>query len=243
MFIQYIDNIPIAFEREEILKACDNWVQDKKAGYICTINADLLVHSHKNSTYKTILQQSLLNICDGSVLGLSISIIKKIHVTSFPGPDFFSTMLSLKKYKSMFIGSDALTLEKLRTNLSRIDPTIPEMLFMPLPFAKVEDFDYQSIAQTIQENNPDFIWVSLGAPKQEIFASRLSSMIEHGIVVPVGAAFPFFAGTVRRAPRYFIHLKLEWFWRLLTERRKTAKRLLEEIWIVPRILLKEYLTR
>lgn len=42
------------------------------------------------------------------------------------------------------------------------------MTFLELPFRKVEEFDYEGIAKTIEADGADIIWVALGAPKQEI---------------------------------------------------------------------------
>lgn len=44
--------------------------------------------------------------------------------------------------------------------------------FEELPFRKVEDFDYPTIAEMINQDAPDIIWISLGCPKQEQFMSR-----------------------------------------------------------------------
>lgn len=48
------------------------------------------------------------------------------------------------------------------------------MTFYELPFCDVEDFDYQNIAQMIEKDKAEIIWIALGAPKQEIFMNRLN---------------------------------------------------------------------
>ena len=66
--------------------------------------------------------------------------------------------------------------------------------FEPLPFNNVENFDYNTIAKNINEFSPDIIWVSLGAPKQEIFISKLFPFINRGVLFAIGAAFNLFLG-------------------------------------------------
>ena len=54
--------------------------------------------------------------------------------------------------------------------------------------------DYKAIAQDINGFSPDLIWISLGAPKQEVFISKLYPYIDSGILVAIGAAFNLFLG-------------------------------------------------
>ena len=63
-----------------------------------------------------------------------------------------------------------------------------------LPFMPVENFDYQSIANKINKIEPDIIWVSLGAPKQEIFMNKIKPLLNHGVLFGIGAAFNFYIG-------------------------------------------------
>ena len=61
----------------------------------------------------------------------------------------------------------------------------------------VESFNYDLISQKINDTKPDFIWVGLGAPKQEIFMSKLEPFINKGLMIGVGAAFNFYNGTIK----------------------------------------------
>jgi N-acetylglucosaminyldiphosphoundecaprenol N-acetyl-beta-D-mannosaminyltransferase len=240
MIEKEIFDIKILFGEETIFSKCDDLINKKSKGYICTINANLLTTAYKQPNYKSILQTSVFNICDGSVIAKILSFNSKFKLNSLPGPDFFISVIKKKKYKSIFVGTDKFTLEKLKNNIFKIDQKVNNMIFMELPFCEVNSFDYISISEIINKDKPDFIWVSLGAPKQEIFANKLCKYIDKGLIVSVGAAFPFFAGTIKRAPNMILKLKLEWFWRLLTEPKKTAKRLINEIYLMPKILYFEY---
>lgn len=240
MIEKEIFDIKILFGEKNIFSKCDELFHENKKGYICTINANLLTISYNKPSYKLILQSSIFNICDGSIIAKIMSFTSKSNLSALPGPDFFISAIKKKKYKSIFIGSDLLTLDKLKKNLVKIDQEVNNMIFMELPYCEVNNFDYLSIAEIINKENPHYIWVSLGAPKQEIFANTLSLIINRGLIVSVGAAFPFFAETIKRAPTIVLKFKLEWFWRLLTEPKKTAKRLSSELYYMPKIMCQEY---
>lgn len=91
-------------------------------------------------------------------------------------------------------GQIIFVLAGLRKNLSKIGPRIADMRFETLPFKKVDEFDYEGIAQMINEDNPDIIWGALGAPKQEMFMALLKPYLKRGIMFGYGAIFNFNAG-------------------------------------------------
>ena len=115
------------------------------------------------------------------------------------------------------------------------------MSFETLPFEKVENFNYQAIANMINQDNPDIIWVSLGAPKQEEFMYKILPYLNRGVMFGFGAIFDFYseATNKQRAPKIFLILKIEWIYRLIREPRKQGKRITNIIKVLPRILMEE----
>ncbi|WP_301921455.1 WecB/TagA/CpsF family glycosyltransferase, partial [Ferruginibacter sp.] len=110
---------------------------------------------------------------------------------------------------------------------------------LSLPFLPVENFDYQLIAAQINSIAPDIIWVSLGAPKQEIFMNKILPFLNRGIMFGIGAAFNFYIGALN-IPRFKIgSLKFIWVNRLFNEPRKLIKRLLPYIAMMPRLYFAE----
>ena len=126
-------------------------------------------------------------------------------------------------------------LEDLKSNLARIDPEIENMPFEELPFKDVDGFDISAIAAMVNREKPDIIWVSLGAPKQELFMSRLLPHLDQGVMFGFGAILNFYAGRgpVTRAPKIMLTLKLEWLHRAIQEPRKNVPRYSKFILILP----------
>lgn len=240
-----INDIPILFNRKKIENSINSVVKNKFKGSIFTINSNIVVNSFKNSEYHEILKKSHINICDGSILAKALSIIKNQKLEAYPGPDFFIDIIKEKKFKHAFVGGSKEILDGLKTELTEIDYSITNSLFLELPFTDVLNFDYKLISQKINDHNPDFIWVSLGAPKQEIFSSILIKRLNRGLVVAVGAAFEFYSGhnSNSRCPRLLRKLKLEWLYRLIKQPYKTWKRLKMEFFYMPIILFKELIKR
>lgn len=92
--------------------------------------------------------------------------------------------------------------------------------------------DELAVAQQIAQLQPSFIFVALGAPKQEQWIADNSKLFKNCIMMGVGGSFDVLSGQVKRAPKLFIKLNLEWFHRLITQPTR-AKRMLK----IPSFLL------
>jgi N-acetylglucosaminyldiphosphoundecaprenol N-acetyl-beta-D-mannosaminyltransferase len=239
MQTRYLD-VDLLFDREEIHKKMEEIVNDKQASYVCAVNANTITVANNNPEFKKIVNQSGLNICDGSLVALSYKYIYKKNATPYPGPDFFIDYLSKRKYRSLFLGSTNELLMSLRKKLAVIDPEISKMKFISLPFISLEAFDYEEISRIINTENVDIIWVSLGAPKQEEFMYRLRPLLDKGVMVGVGAAFSFYGDdNYKRAPEFIRKMCLEWLHRSIT-RFSVRKRFIRQIYYMPQLIVGEY---
>jgi N-acetylglucosaminyldiphosphoundecaprenol N-acetyl-beta-D-mannosaminyltransferase len=72
---------------------------------------------------------------------------------------------------------------------------------------------------------PDVLWVGMTAPKQEKWLAKHRVDLDVGVAGAVGAAFDFFAGTVKRSPRMFRELGLEWLPRLIQQPLRLWRRI------------------
>ena len=108
-----------------------------------------------------------------------------------------------------------------------------------MPYKKVEDFDYEEVAYFINKLSPDYIWVSLGAPKQERFMSILLPKINRGMLLGVGAATNYFSGEIKDIPNWTKKLHVVWVYRIFTEPKKQLKRLQSILLTFPKMINEE----
>ena len=83
----------------------------------------------------------------------------------------------------------------------------------------------EELTQRINDAQADFIWVAIGAPRQEILMHRLKGKV-NGLMTGVGGAFNILAGRVSDAPMWMQNAGLEWLYRLIKEPRRLFKRYL-----------------
>ena len=79
------------------------------------------------------------------------------------------------------------------------------------------------IVEGIRAASPDMLLICLGAPKQELFMDKYKDQLGAYVMVGAGGSIDVFAGTVKRAPKFFIKLGLEWFYRLITDPKRIKR--------------------
>lgn len=234
-------NIRIEFKKEKFDKAIFDTIKNGIPGYSCSVESNNLTVANQNPEFLKVLNGALVNNCDGSILAKILAWIHKEPIDSYIGADIFIKYVKMCRFRQFFLGNTEEVLSGLRSNLSQIDPQIANMRFETLPFRSVDEFDYHGIAKMINDDNPDIIWISLGAPKQEIFMARLKPYLNRGVMFGYGAIFNFNAGigSVKRAPKWMLALRLEWLHRAFEEPQKNIPRYWNFIKILPRLIREE----
>ena len=144
------------------------------------------------------------------------------------GPDYMGEIFKVsveKGYKHFFYGSSEETIEKLRKELTERYPGIDIVGMYSPPFRELTKEEDKEAIEMINKTDPDFVWVGLGAPKQERWMYKHQNKIK-GLMVGVGAGFDYFAGNINRAPMWMQKMNLEWLYRLIQEPRRLFKKYL-----------------
>ena len=230
--------IRFEFDHQEFGRIIDERVKANEPGYVCAIDGTNFAIAMSDSRHLDVLRESIVNSCDSSWLPILLNRIYGTHFSNYSGSDLFLDLVRKQQYRQFFLGSSRRVLEGLRKEMMKYDSNIGEMRFEELPYCKAEEFDYEGIARMINDDAPDIIWVSLGAPKQEEFMRRLCPHLNKGVMVGIGAVFNFFSGlddVPKRAPKLMIKLHLEWLDRIFREPRKQIKRCALILKVLPKV--------
>lgn len=234
-------NIRFEFEKKKIFELIDRRLIEPGGDYICVADGNILTNVHQSVTYRNIINEGLFSISDSSWTPIFIRLIYGINRKSYTGSDIFKALLSSKKYHMAFLGGTEEALIGLDTYLNDISYPTDKRFFLELPFKDVTGFDYENIAEVLNNNSIDIIWVGLGAPKQEIFMNKLKPYLKRGIMIGVGAVFNFYGNThIKRAPSFIRKLHLEFLHRIITEPNKQVPKFTNYIRTLPHILHDEY---
>lgn len=226
------------FDKDIFLKNIHESIRTKKKGYFCVVDANVLTMAQKNEEYRQILNDSMFNACDGSSIASLANLVYKTRHKAFNGPEIFEYFIE-SDYKQILLGSTNDTINRIKNKLIQNEKRTDTLSGLPLPFLDVDSFNYKEIATQINQQKPDIIWVSLGAPKQEVFMNRILPYLDQGVLFGIGAAFNFYTGDIP-LPRYNIRgFRFIWLSRWLTEPKKLTKRIVPYLLILPKLYLSE----
>ena len=232
-----------ALDWDSLLETLCRWGRVRQSRGVCICNVHSLVTALNSPAHAEALARSDINTPDGMPL---VWLLRK---NGFPrqrriaGPDLMNK-LCLRADKLglavFFLGSTQATLDKL---LAKLHDDLPNLkvagIFSP-PFRSLTPEEDRRIVKTINASGAAILFIGMGCPKQEAWITEHRGQIK-AVMIGVGAAFDFHAGTVARAPKWMQKYGIEWLHRFLQEPRRMWWRYAKTNTIFVWMILKEYL--
>lgn len=215
-----------AIDMKWLLSFVTGHVKELSGDYICVSNVHTTVTAYEDEQYRAIQNGGILAIPDGGPLSSLGRKRGAKNMSRTTGPSFMGEILKLsleQGYRHFFYGSTPETLEKLHKSLEKDFPGLQISGMYSPPFRPMTEEEDIRIIEMINATSPDFLWVGLGAPKQEIWMADHQGRVK-GMMVGVGAAFDYFAGNIKRAPEWMQKANLEWLYRLVQDPKRLFKR-------------------
>jgi N-acetylglucosaminyldiphosphoundecaprenol N-acetyl-beta-D-mannosaminyltransferase len=206
----------------------------RKNRQISFCDANVLVSAKKNNVLRdTLCNKTYLNMPDG-MPGVWVARSKGAkHIDRCYGPDVFEYIMRKtarnRSIKHYFSGGKEGVAEQLRDyceqkfrNKNVVGTHCP-------PFRELSEKEIESIAADINAKGTTLLWIGISSPKQDIYARRLSKYLNVHFIFTVGAAFDFFTGNVRQAPKFIQRSGFEWLYRLLMEPKRLWRRYIQVV--------------
>lgn len=216
-------------KREEIEKRLIAEALQGLSGYVCIANVHTTMTGYFDSKYREITNSSSYSVPDGVPLVWAMRSLGAANQDRVRGPSLMKKMLELGQdhgIRHYLYGGSPAALEALKNKIRQDYPRAIVVGAESPPFRPIEALtqkDWQEAADRINETRPHFIWIGLGAPKQERWAWEQRNRIR-GIQFAIGAAFDLLPGRVPEAPQWMQDLGLEWLYRFLKEPKRLWRR-------------------
>ena len=197
----------------------DNWLSDKTSRSHCL--AVINVHICVSSLFNKILRD-MYNSAD--LIGLdSMPFVKwarrfyNKRSDHLNAPDLLREVSSKSKgkgYTFFLYGGFPGSADKIEGYLKEKYEGINIVGKYSPPFRQLTEEEDKAVCKLINDSHPDFLWIGLGSPKQDVWIHEHLHKIKGSIIVPSGATFDFFSGRIKQAPQWIRNLGFEWFFRL-----------------------------
>ncbi len=212
------------------IEVMDTMVDRRESGWICAAAVHSVMVAQDDPGMRDALTRSTLTVPDGMPVVWAANLLGEDLPNRVYGPELMQRycVRSAQREHRLWLygGRDQGALVQLALTLRREHPGIKIVGGYSPPFRALSAAEDDEIAEQINRDRPDVVWVGIGVPKQEKWMVRMRDRIEAPVMCAVGAAFDFHAGRVSQAPRWMQERGLEWTYRIAQEPRRLLPRYL-----------------
>ncbi|MFC6922117.1 WecB/TagA/CpsF family glycosyltransferase [Microbulbifer taiwanensis] len=203
----------------------------RQGSYICLSNVHMCMEVLDSLNFRSMVNGADMVVPDGRPIFWAQKLLGASEATQVRGQEIMYTLCKISGEKRLNIGlyggSSDIVLEKVVKALKKSCPGIRLSYVYAPPFRALTVDEDKSVVRTINDAEVNILFVGLGCPKQERWMAAHKGRLSC-VMIGVGAAFDFIAGSKRQAPLWMQKLGLEWLFRLLSEPRRLWKRYLKQ---------------
>ncbi|WP_342747547.1 WecB/TagA/CpsF family glycosyltransferase [Terribacillus saccharophilus] len=237
--IDYVTVMDIPFSnltQKELLKEhIYPRINKENKTYIVTANPEIVMQTRIDDVYKNSVKQADFIIPDGTGIVIASKIQGNPIKERVTGFDLMFKLLAYAEKNQLscyFLGAKQEVNDRAVAKVKAQYPGIKVAGQHHGYFTNDAE-----VAQKVAVAKPDLIFVAMGFPRQENFIAASLPLFNKGVFMGVGGVFDILAGEMKRAPRPWIKLNLEWLYRLIKQPFRW-KRILKAFEFMFRILIR-----
>ncbi|GAB3804820.1 WecB/TagA/CpsF family glycosyltransferase [Spirosoma humi] len=203
-----------------------------KSGVLLTPNVDHLVKLQKEKAFVDIYNKAEWVVCDSKIVFWGLKFLGNPIKEVIAGSSFFPAYCDYHKnshdVKIFLLGAAPGIADKAMNKInSRLEKNIIVGAHSPSYGFERNHDECEDIVSIINHSNANVLVVGVGAPKQEHWIYKYKHrLVNIDLFMALGATIDFEAGNIKRAPKIFRLLTLEWFYRMVNDPKRLLKRYL-----------------
>jgi N-acetylglucosaminyldiphosphoundecaprenol N-acetyl-beta-D-mannosaminyltransferase len=206
-----------------------SWAEQAASKYVCVATVNNVMESYDSPEFQRVMNQADLVTPDGVPLVWALRLLGHKRATRVYGPDLTPILLGMAAEARIpvgFYGGAPDVLKRLLKVVAERFPNLQVAYSFSPPFRPLTPQEDDQVVTVINASGVRILFIGLNTPKQDYWMAAHKDRVR-AVMVGVGAAFDFLAGTKPQAPRWMMPLGLEWLFRLATEPRRLWKRYLK----------------
>lgn len=216
--------------RAEAVHQVATWALEKQGRYVCVANVHMCMESFDDASFRSVVNSADLTVPDGLPLVWAQRMLGASSACQVRGADLTLDICAMAEERQIAVAIFGSTYEVLGAFSNALLDRFPRLQInyaVAPPFRSITAEEDQAYMDGINSSGARILLVGLGCPKQEVWMAAHRDRLT-AVMLGVGAAFDFIAGSKRAAPRWMQKIGLEWLFRLSAEPRRLWKRYLQQ---------------
>ncbi len=231
-------NVPVdCVTMDQAVQWAESCMSGTEPRTVIAVNPEKIMKVQSDQVLQGILHSAGLLIPDGIGVVLAIRLLGLGYVERVPGVELMPRLCALAAQHGYRVFLFGASLEVNARAAAKLRSAFPGLNIVGTQHGCVQDSDMPAVLAHINKAQPDFLFLALGSPKQELWMSTYLPQLRVKVCQGVGGTFDVLAEHVKRAPLVFRSLHLEWLYRLLSQPTRLMRQLALPLFAV-RILRK-----
>lgn len=219
-----------ALSRPEAIDMICERARNGGGGFVVTPNLDHLCLAERLPALRAAYDETFLSLVDGMPLVWWAKWMGQAFPEKVSGSDLLLPLCeqaAARGLRVFFLGAPPGVARRAAERLTKQIPALQVCgtLSPPLGFEDMPD-TAAWVQRCVQQAKPNLVFVALGCPKQETWMRTHYRSLAPALLLGVGAAIEFVAGTKTRAPQWVSEAGLEWLHRLSQDPKRLWHRYL-----------------
>lgn len=204
------------------------WAKAGESRYVCVANVHMIMEAYDAPDFKDIVNHADLVTPDGMPLVWTLRRLGYPEQQRVYGPDLTLEVIAVAAAERIPVGFYGGAPETLQAMINRFKAERPALqvayAYSP-PFRPLTSAEDAEVVDRIRQSGVRVLFVGLGCPRQERWMAEHKGQLSV-VMLGVGAAFDFHAGSKQQAPKWMQAVGLEWLFRLIQEPKRLWRRYL-----------------
>ncbi|WP_420319401.1 WecB/TagA/CpsF family glycosyltransferase [Gorillibacterium massiliense] len=208
-------------------------VKNRQATHVITANPIMVTAAGNNPAVMAMMKRAELVVPDGAGVVWAAGYIGQPVTEKVAGIELMEELIRIGEQEGWRVFLLGTSEEVIQAAAARIKDKYPKIQIVGVQNGYFSDEQDDEIVEKVREAKPDLLFVGRSADKQDLWIDRYRDQLDATLMMGVGGSFDIFSGNLKRAPKIFIRMRLEWLYRLMQEPSR-YKRMLD----LPRFVMK-----
>jgi N-acetylglucosaminyldiphosphoundecaprenol N-acetyl-beta-D-mannosaminyltransferase len=205
------------------------WSGMHSSKYVCLATVNQVMEAYDSPEFLGVMNDADLVTPDGMPLVWGLRLLGHKAATRVYGPDLTPMLLERAAAEGLpvgFYGGAPEVLERLVQVVTGRFPALLVAYAYSPPFRPLTVEEDARVVAEINASGARIVFIGLNSPKQDYWMAAHRGRVQ-AVMLGVGAAFDFLAGSKPQAPRWMMRIGMEWLFRFATEPQRLWKRYLK----------------